>query len=415
MGNNILKNLTKNLGTKLMAFVFAILLWLVVYNMDDPNKTGTFTTSVTVTNIDHLTEQNLSYEVLNKSNSVTFTITAKRSYLERLENSNFTATADLKKMVIDSGEKDKARVPVDIVSSMYNAEITYGTKKYLEISLEDLMSKKIQVTGKSKGNVAEGCAVGKVRVISPTVIKVSGPESIVKKVENVEATIDVSDMSIDISDSVVPKLLDEKGKEVDATRLTLSNSTVSIEAKILNVKEVNIKYQTNGTPAAHFRVAEVRMNPSKVKVKGNIAALNALTSIDIPGEALNIEGASDDVTTEVDISEYLPEDVELVDNNQRMVTVTVAIQEYQTRTFHVLTSNISMKDIPAGHTAAWKNTIMDVEISGLKGDLDALKAEEIKGNVSLNNLSKGSHNIRVALDLDEKYQVSRIYAPVVIH
>lgn len=410
MANKILTALTKNFGMKLLALFFSVLLWLVVYNMEDPDKTATFTTNVTVTNVSYLTDQSLCYEVRNKTNSVTFTVTAKRSYLERLEAGNFTATADLSKMVVDDDDRKIATVPIDLRSNLYNGEITYGTKKYLEITLENLMSKKFQVIGKYKGEVAEGCAVDRIRVVSPTVLKVSGPESIVKKVETVEAAIDVSDMSIDVSDSVVPRLLNTKGNEVDVTQLTLSSSTVTVEAKILNTKEVYIKYQTSGTPAHNYRINRVELNPAKVNVKGTVAALNALTSIDIPGAALNIEGASDDIATEVDISEYLPDNVELVDVDQRVVSVTVFIDEYQTRTYQVPTANITLKDIPSGTTTKWNSTLMDVEISGLKSDLDSLKAAEIKGAVSLSGMSAGEHKVAISLELDDRYKASRAVA-----
>ena len=49
MGNRILKTFTKNIGYKILAVAFAFILWLVVYNLNDPVKTKTFTTTVSVT------------------------------------------------------------------------------------------------------------------------------------------------------------------------------------------------------------------------------------------------------------------------------------------------------------------------------------------------------------------------------
>ena len=50
----MLKKLTKlvinNFGLKLMALLFAVVLWLVVVNIYDPTQTKTFTTSVSIEN-----------------------------------------------------------------------------------------------------------------------------------------------------------------------------------------------------------------------------------------------------------------------------------------------------------------------------------------------------------------------------
>ena len=48
MKRNLLKSLTNNLGFKILAVIFAFTLWLVVYNIEDPTKTKTFSTNVTV-------------------------------------------------------------------------------------------------------------------------------------------------------------------------------------------------------------------------------------------------------------------------------------------------------------------------------------------------------------------------------
>ena len=50
MKSNIIKKLTDNLGIKILAVICATILWLIVYNIDDPNKTKLFTTNVVVKN-----------------------------------------------------------------------------------------------------------------------------------------------------------------------------------------------------------------------------------------------------------------------------------------------------------------------------------------------------------------------------
>ena len=39
MGKKLLKTFTNNIGYKILAIAFAFILWLVVYNLNDPVKT----------------------------------------------------------------------------------------------------------------------------------------------------------------------------------------------------------------------------------------------------------------------------------------------------------------------------------------------------------------------------------------
>ena len=117
MANKILKTLVNNIGYKILAVVFAFILWLVVYNIDDPNKTVRFSTNVTVENESAVTDMNKCYEVLNGTNTVTFSVTAKRSVINKLEDTDFTATADMNRMIVDSDNKT-ARVPIEVTSQV---------------------------------------------------------------------------------------------------------------------------------------------------------------------------------------------------------------------------------------------------------------------------------------------------------
>ena len=328
MGNKILKTLTKNLGFKILAVVFAFILWLVVYNTDDPTITVSYTTNVTVENASAVTDMNKCYEVLNGTNTVSFAVTAKRSVLNKLEDTDFTAVADMNRMIVNE-DGDKANVPIEITSKRSNSSLKYnGKNKYLEVSLEDLMKRRSIITADTSGKVADGYALGEVTVTNPNVLNVSGPDSIVNKIDSVVATIDVDGMSMNLSDNVIPALYDADGQEIDTTKLKLSNTTVTISAKILSVKEIPLVFSKSGVPYGDNRVVEISSKPETIKVKGSSTTLNPLSSLNIPGDVLNVSGASEDITTTIDISEYLPDGVELVNASDATVTVTVRIEAY---------------------------------------------------------------------------------------
>ena len=78
MKQKIITALTKDVGLKILAFIFAFLLWLVVVNIDDPTQTRTFTSVVTVTNGDVLKSAGKLYEIKDGINTVSFRVTASK-------------------------------------------------------------------------------------------------------------------------------------------------------------------------------------------------------------------------------------------------------------------------------------------------------------------------------------------------
>lgn len=414
MAKMILKTLTNNLVFKILAVLLASILWLVVYNLDDPNKTKNFSTNVTITNADVLTSMNKCYEVIDGTSTVTFSVTAKRSYLNNLQDTNFTAVADMKNIVVDEAQ-NTAVVPIEITSNNYNRYITVnGNTKYLKLSLDDLMSKQFVVVAATSGEVAEGCALGEVTVSNPTVIKVSGPKSIVSMISKAIAVIDIDDMSVSLSDNVVPVLYDADDNEIDTTRLTLSSPTVTVEAKILGTKDVALEFATSGTPASNYSVTGIKADPEKITIKGSSSVLNPISAITIPDDILNVQGASSDIETTIDITEYLPDGVELVDSSQRTIKVTVFIEGYITKAFTVPSSNFRIEGVPDGLSAKFSQENIIVRVSGMESAIEELESDMISGVVDATGLKAGVHKVTVEIETTEDYSVSRCRTNIII-
>lgn len=402
MAKKILKTLTNNLGFKILAVIFAFIMWLVVYNNDDPRVTQTFTTSVTLENEAAVQEMNKCYEILNGTNTVTFPVTGKRSNLGKLEDADFMAVADMSRMVVNS-DNDAAIVPIEISCRRNVSGLTFnGKTKHLEIALEDYKSRRFMITADTSGKVAEGFALGEVAITGSNMLTVSGPASIVGQIENVVATIDVDGMSANLSDNVLPVLYDADGKEVDSTRLKLSSSTVTISAKVLSVKEIPLVFATTGKPAGDYRVVEINSKPGSVRLKGSSSVLNPLMSIEIPGELINVNSASADVTTTIDITEYLPPGTELVDAADASVIVTVQIRAYEAKTYQLHAEHIAVEGLGDEYEISFSDNLIPVTINGLQEDLDELTAATLKASIDVSGLGEGTHRVLLSITLDEE-------------
>ena len=144
---NRLKNIfLNNIGLKLLAVLFAIGLWFVVMNVNDPTQTKTFTTNVEVINQDVILSQGKYYEIVS-GDTVTFRVSAKRSILEQLSGSDFAATANMEYI------ENNQYVPITISPLKFAENISIPTKTYsMEVNIGKAKSNQFTIVSPPNSN-----------------------------------------------------------------------------------------------------------------------------------------------------------------------------------------------------------------------------------------------------------------------
>lgn len=403
-----------NAVLKLLALFFAIVLWMAVVNIDNPVVRKTMTISVTMKNQDYITSMGKYLDTLGDSNTITFSYTTTRSIWQNISASDFSATADLQK--IEAKESGNYRVPVNVTATRNASQITIETKQiYLDVSLEDLAKHQFQIKANTSGTVADGCALGVVELDSANVIQVSGPASVINRIDTVIATVNVDGMATDVTDYAVPVFYDVNGEVIDTTKLEKSVENVKITAQILNTKDVPLVLSTMGTLPEGYQLVDVYCNPISVRVKGVSSILNTLDKIVIPAEVLDLTGAMTDIEKRIDISTYLPTGVSLVISADAKVDVTASIERIETKEFRVPVSNITATGLKSGYKLEHMERYISVYVSAGKTALSHLNVADIKGNINVENLEEGVHPVAVDITLDESvYTVGDTIIEVVL-
>ena len=407
------KVITNNFGLKLLAGLFAVILWLVVVNIDDPKISQRFSASVVIENSEYLTDQGKYFEVVNDTSTIVFTVTAKRSYIEKLSNTDFKAVANMENAAIDS-VNGTGKVPIEVTALRYSSLVTISkATQNLEISLDNLAQDQFIVGVDTTGTLPSDCALGEVTV-SPNLLKVSGPESVVSRIDHVTASIDVTNVTTDVVASVIPVLYDSDGNVVDKSELTLNMSTVTVTVRILDIKDVSLIFNVTGTPADGYAYMDMEYEPKTISIKGTASALNNVTAITVPGNALDISGARDDITQVIDVSEYLPGGVTVADQSQAKVKVTVHIAQLSTKVVNIFPSSIRVLNLPEGYKLSFANSVIRVNVSGIAEDIAKLNTADIIASIDAGQLTPGTHEIEVALDLDENLYHEPVRATVTV-
>ncbi|MCI8483789.1 MAG: hypothetical protein HFH41_05570 [Lachnospiraceae bacterium] len=407
MFKKMMKHLVNNPGLKVLSLLLSIVLWMIVVKMADPDDTKSFSVPVEILNKDVIMEMGKVADVVDDTDIAVFYITGPRSYVEKMDSSDFSVTADLSQVDL-SQDGDTKLVPIEITAKKNEKWISIIKRTVnMRIALEDLSEQKFVISPETTGTPAEGCAIGTVEVI-PNLLKVSGPESIVSRINRVAATINVDGISGDVSDSVIPVLYDEDGKVISSDLLELNQNTVTIRANILGTKSVPVRCQVSGTPAEGYEYRGLEYAPETVLIKGEALLLNGIDAIDIPEDVINIEGKKEDVEVTVDIKPYLEEaGISLVDETSSQIAIKALIEQKETKTFHLPVEKIQVNGLNQDYEIAYTGNTVSVSVRALKEYMETLQTENIQAVLDVSDLAPGTHTLELEITLpDERFELT---------
>ena len=381
------QKLTNNLGLKLISVALSVILWLIVVSIDDPVISRTYSgIEVEVLNADAVTSQGKVYEILDGSNIISVTLSAKRSILEKMSRDYIRATADLKEMTILNSAS------IDVKTTRYSDMISSITPltKNLKLAVEDLEKKQLSINVETVGNPAKGYVVGS-NSPSVNITSVSGPASVVSKLSRAVATVDVSGATANIRASSKVVLYDGNGDVVNNSALTVGVTEILVDVDILETKEIPIKASVSGTAADGYSYTGiVTVEPENVTIAGSGSTYKSLESIAIPPEAVSIDDADNTVVCTFDINDYLPSGIRLADSDHDgTVTVTAYIGKLENTLIDIPTANITIDNVPAGFGVSLVDVggSKRVEIQGLAENLALIDPMSILGSIDASSMT----------------------------
>lgn len=397
---------------RIMAVIVAILVWIIVVNVSDPIIESSYSgVQVEILNQDLISKQNRTYEVLNGTNTISVTVTAKRSINDLLGKENIKATADMAEL-----DEEKGTIRIHLETNKYNDKIESIKSKtdVLEVKIEDLMKRQLSITPVINGEPVEGYVTGDV-TLDQNVVTVQGPESIVSQIDYATAEASIAGMSGSISTTSVIRYYDENDDQLDASRLSGNISAVSIKVELLATKTLPLKFSTTGIPADDYGISgEITADREEILVAGKASTLANLSSISLPAAAIDVTGKSNDFAVVVDLNKYLPDNIKLAEKDfDGKITVDVPIGKMEVKILAIPKSNIT---ITGGDEEKQKISMtgasdtIEVDFKGMPDDLEDLKAEDIKGTIAvdafmeqkdLTSLKAGVYDIPVQFELPE--------------
>ena len=258
-------NMKRNTRIKLIALFTAIVLWMYVMAVVDPEDTKLFeNVPVTVTNTDELQGDDLV--VYPQSDLVTdIYITGKLSDLQKISEEDIQISGSINN-------------PIEGQNYLYlkvntTKQLSYEFKTdFIVVKLEKLIHKEVDINPDIVGEYKYD--VDTVTLLQSTV-NISAPRVLVEQVDHIKATIDVNTKENNkLTQRVKLVPVNAKGDEVSGVNLEVKN--ISAEVTFLEEKKVpiNIQLENNSEDVTAYEV-----NPSTITIKGKKDDLEKITYI----------------------------------------------------------------------------------------------------------------------------------------
>jgi len=418
------KRLVSNLALKILSIFAAIFLWFVVILLIDPVTTQTFDVPVKILNSNLVTENGKVYTILDGSNIIRVVITGKGTVLSKIRAEDIVATADMQELIKWGSDEDESLIgtmAIEVSCSGIRRDNIKNTPQTLKVAIEDSVSKEFVIAVTTEGTKpAAGYVVG-TALPSIKTVSISGAKSLIDIIQRVEAPVDVARLSYDKQYTDVGlNIYDKNGDLLTLSQLNDLEFSTNTRQAVIDVAidlwrvrtDIELQVTTSGRAAMGYRITGVEIAPNTISVAGTEQALSDLTKagnvIDI-GE-ISIGAARQDVEETINITEYLPEDIVLVEEVSETIFVTVRISPLTSKILDVPISEILISGLDEALQLSFeKSGNVKIEVKGLEEQLEKLEemgmeTKDIRAEIDLSGKTIGSHEVNLKYEFTAAYK-----------
>lgn len=284
----MINKLKNNSKIKIISLLSAMVLWMYVMAIVDPEETKLFENiPVTITNKNELNERDL---VIYPEQDLTTNIyvTGKLSNLKKVTKDDINVYGQINNPLEGNNE-----IYLKVSTSQ---RVNYDFKNpVMIVTLEKIISEdksiKVDITGSGKNNVDNIMLQDNIDKVS-----ISGPRSLVNKVKRVVGTVKVSGESNNFSQSIKLEPVDANGKVVEGIELEKDSVNVNITLLTQKTVPITLKLSDNSESGVNYT-----MSQNTVTIKGKKDIVDSINDIETQPVKLSeiLPGTSKDIYLQV--------------------------------------------------------------------------------------------------------------------
>ena len=220
----IFKNFSNNLSIKLFCFFAALFLWIIV--AAGQSTVGKFPNSLKIKSINAAAGMVAIYDL----KTVEVKIMAEPSVWKQLSTESFSAYVDLSGLSTGTHE-----VSVNVVSSVPGVQIVEKSPDRILISLEQIITKEVNINKRVEGSAAEGLVAGTIELNSEKV-QARGAKSVIDNLTEASVIISLNGETEDFKKTVEIIALDESGEAIGNIEFLPAEVTANVSVALRHRK-----------------------------------------------------------------------------------------------------------------------------------------------------------------------------------
>lgn len=378
-----------------ISIIFAIFLWLYVRSEVDPEKTIVIKdVNVRLENLAEIKANNL--EVVSPSDpKVTVKLTGKQSNISKINKDSVSASVDLSGYY--AGEyKMPIRIQIDGNSIIVDSK----SPELISIKIDKVVNNKMDCNIITKGSVAESYVLGNIKESEE--VEVIGAQTYVDKIAKITSSFNVSGKSESSVMTSVVEAFDKEGNKIK--EVSFKPDKITLDLPILKTQTIPIKLNIVGNIPEGMDEKDFYVEPNSVTVKGNSSVLKEIE--ELTTEAINVNSL---INTQKTIDVNLPDGVSLVDKDIKFVASSQPIT-LKKQKISINKDDIKIENLDESFKCIFEdNAKIDIIITP-KDPLSKLEAskDQISASINLSELQAGKHDVKLNIDVDQKYRIISI-------
>jgi YbbR domain-containing protein len=371
------RRLVEQINTIALSILLGLIVWVVAINQENPIIQEIYSERIPVT-MRGLPEGLMPIQDLSRE-TVQVVLQAPRESWDNLEPSDFSAYIDLSGL--EAGVHD-VDVGVDVVDP--RVAVVGVQRPALRVQLDNVVSKDVPV----RVDILDTTAFGydwQTPVVDPMTVTVSGPETQAAQVTTARVEVSLGNAKSQVESTSPVALINSEGQVVP--RVTAEPETAHVVVPVEQWpgrKEVAVRVNLVGQPAAGYRLSSVRVNPSTVVLLGNADVLAQVPGF-VETEPVSLANATAEIQRRVQL--IVPEDVTVLEGTAVDLTVSITAIEGGT----TVQQRPVIQGLGPGLEATVALETVDVILSGPLPSLEALGPDDVFVLVDLTGLLPGNH------------------------
>ncbi len=383
-----------DLWIKVIALVFAFIVWSYVIAGTNPSRTKTVeNVRLTITNTAELEAKGYVLDFDSKRSipsTVSLSVEAGIDIHKSLGADTLRATLNLAD-INSAGDTTVIITPSSTISGVTFKSVSPSS---LTLHVDELVTRTIPVSAKLEGTAGSDYYVSAPQ-LATDYVTIRGGKSVLEDIVKAICYVPIDNVTEDVRASYALTLYDGEDNEISESLIEeeLPSAVVSLTVlpkKTVPVNMDSVKEAITNIKAG-YEVTDVVVEPTEIQIAAPAEILKGINEVRV--QAINAMEADTNIL--IDASVQPLENVEY--QSASMVEVLLKISEIQQeRTFK--NRQIGLENLEEGYSARITSAkYTDVTLSGGQSVVGALRSEDVLAYADLAGLKQGTHAVKVEL------------------